>query len=527
MEGNAIELAHTADFELAGLLVRPSTRELVLDGQAVIIEPRVMQVLVALGREPGTMLTRDDLIRDCWSGRIVGEDAINRVISRLRRIEEGIGKGRFRVETVTKVGYRLVVLDDGLPSREPAALGEGTAARQATLEWADRRYFVGGGIAALLVAGSAGYHFFARTSAVASTAVSPDVALLMGQADDARSQATREGQNQAIGLYRRVVAIAPDHAPGWAGLALTYAITAQYRRSVEAEAMRERAAQAARRAIALDAGNAVAAVAIALLAPRRGNWSELERKLRRALQANPTSPELLGLLAETFSQTGRVSEAVTLYDRIAELTSNPTPGLYYNRMMASWSAGRMEETDALVAEASSIFPTHFAIWFGKFYILMYSGRAAEAVAFAQNLDARPSQIPETEIEFAVNRANAINSQNEAIISKTVSEELDLARRGAGYAENTIHFASAVDRLDDAFAAAEAYYFGRGFEVPENRFSQVDGRFTPRRERRTSLLFWPSTARMRADARFARLTEELGLSRHWQQSGTRPDYLKRP
>ncbi|WP_297695100.1 hypothetical protein, partial [Phenylobacterium sp.] len=43
-----------------------------------VLEPRVMQVLVALARERGEIVSRDDLIASCWAGRIVGEDAINR-----------------------------------------------------------------------------------------------------------------------------------------------------------------------------------------------------------------------------------------------------------------------------------------------------------------------------------------------------------------------------------------------------------------------------------------------------------------
>ena len=44
-----------------------------------------MQALVALARADGEIVTRDELIQSCWDGRIVGEDAIDRVIARLRR----------------------------------------------------------------------------------------------------------------------------------------------------------------------------------------------------------------------------------------------------------------------------------------------------------------------------------------------------------------------------------------------------------------------------------------------------------
>ena len=99
----SVELARASDFRLGVLMVRPSYRELVhADGRRELIEPRLMQMLVALATADG-IVSRVVLTECCWGGRIVGDDAINRVISRLRRISEGIGAGSFEIETVTKV----------------------------------------------------------------------------------------------------------------------------------------------------------------------------------------------------------------------------------------------------------------------------------------------------------------------------------------------------------------------------------------------------------------------------------------
>ena len=101
----SIDLTHEAPFRLAGLEVRPSTLEVLADGRRELLEPRVMQVLVALAARRGEVVSRDDLIQSCWGGRVVGEDAINRCISRLRRL--GRTYGGFSVETVARVGHRL------------------------------------------------------------------------------------------------------------------------------------------------------------------------------------------------------------------------------------------------------------------------------------------------------------------------------------------------------------------------------------------------------------------------------------
>ncbi|MFL5237612.1 MAG: transcriptional regulator [Rhizomicrobium sp.] len=79
-------LADEEDFQLADICVRPSLREVEGGGTRQSLEPRVMQVLVALAHANGAVLSRDELIRQCWGGRIVGEDAINRCVSKIRQL---------------------------------------------------------------------------------------------------------------------------------------------------------------------------------------------------------------------------------------------------------------------------------------------------------------------------------------------------------------------------------------------------------------------------------------------------------
>jgi DNA-binding winged helix-turn-helix (wHTH) protein/tetratricopeptide (TPR) repeat protein len=92
------------------------------DGRAVTLEPRGMQVLVALLDADGAIVSRDDLITSCWDGRIVGDDSISSVIYRLRRDLKDVAAGALKIETVTKVGFRLIVEVPGLASPEHRAL---------------------------------------------------------------------------------------------------------------------------------------------------------------------------------------------------------------------------------------------------------------------------------------------------------------------------------------------------------------------------------------------------------------------
>src|SRR5687768_16557176 len=102
-----IVLAHEQPFRVGSLEVEPARRQIKAGGRSETLEPRVMQVLVALARADGTIVTRDELIESCWDGRIVADDAINRVLSRIRRVAADIGGGSFAIETVSRVGYKL------------------------------------------------------------------------------------------------------------------------------------------------------------------------------------------------------------------------------------------------------------------------------------------------------------------------------------------------------------------------------------------------------------------------------------
>jgi DNA-binding winged helix-turn-helix (wHTH) protein len=119
-----VDLAHEPDFALGPVKVFPARREIVGDGFQEVLEPRVMQVLVALARAQGEILSRDDLIECCWERVVVGEDAINRCIGRLRKTAEASGNA-FVIETIPRVGYRL-----RLPKAD-AALAEADAAPEA------------------------------------------------------------------------------------------------------------------------------------------------------------------------------------------------------------------------------------------------------------------------------------------------------------------------------------------------------------------------------------------------------------
>ena len=506
----AIVLAHEQDFEIGPVRVHPSVRTVERTGRREILEPRVMQVLVALAQSTGDVVSRDDLVETCWGGRIVGDDAVNRVIARLRRTAEGIGAGVFAIDTVTRVGYRLRPLDE----EESVASAAGSVNRRGMM-------FAGGALAAAAAIGT-GWSVLRSRSAKAP--ISAESAAMLQQARIARWQNTREGQNQAIGLYRQVVTREPDYADGWGYLATAYAWTAHYRRSDEAAMLRQRARAAAQQGFALDADNPLALIGSATARPFVGNWLAIERALRDAVSRRPKIDDLSFSLALLLGSTGRGAEALKYLNLV--LPSGPTPAVYFYQAQLLWTAGRMEDLDNLLADARRLYPTHFALWFMRFYSLIFSGRAQEAIALSADTVNLPTGIDPEEIAAVTRVARAIAAPTPATTAGVTGEWMQRAHEGAGYAENAAQFMTALGRIDDAFAVLRAYYFSEGFDCGEIRFTSSQGTYTPHNDRLTWFLFNPALSPLRADKRFADLVRRIGLSAYWTESGRRPDYLAR-
>ena len=100
-----IVLSELEDFQLGMLCVSPKSREVRSPSGSTTLEPRVMQVLVALHQAGEDLISRDELIDACWEGRIVGDNAVHRCIAQLRKLARETDS--FSIQTIAKAGYRL------------------------------------------------------------------------------------------------------------------------------------------------------------------------------------------------------------------------------------------------------------------------------------------------------------------------------------------------------------------------------------------------------------------------------------
>jgi len=108
-------------FQLGAWRVYPDQGLLEGEDSQCHLEPKVMEVLVYLAQQQDKVVRRDELISEVWHGTPVSDEVLSRAISVLRT---GLGDDRMTpsyIQTLPKVGYRLLMPVTPLAATEATA----------------------------------------------------------------------------------------------------------------------------------------------------------------------------------------------------------------------------------------------------------------------------------------------------------------------------------------------------------------------------------------------------------------------
>ncbi|HYL40090.1 MAG TPA: response regulator transcription factor [Candidatus Binatus sp.] len=99
--------------DVGTLRVDPRRREATVGERRLVLRPREFDLLAALAREPGVVLTRDALLEEVWGTDFPGETRTIDV--HVAEVRKQLAEGGPTIETVRGYGYRLIAGADRPP----------------------------------------------------------------------------------------------------------------------------------------------------------------------------------------------------------------------------------------------------------------------------------------------------------------------------------------------------------------------------------------------------------------------------
>lgn len=111
--------ARTTPFQFGDWLVNPASNSVRRGELQRQMEPRAMDVLQVLCREPGAVLSAEQLLDACWGGVPHGDNPVHKTIAQLRRVLDDSSQAPRYIETIRKRGYRAIA--DMVPDTATAA----------------------------------------------------------------------------------------------------------------------------------------------------------------------------------------------------------------------------------------------------------------------------------------------------------------------------------------------------------------------------------------------------------------------
>jgi len=207
--------------------------------------------------------------------------------------------------------------------------------------------------------------------------------LLQGM--DYFKQVSKEGNILARQKYQEAVALAPEYASAYAGIAWTYLIDPWLGWSESPQQSIALAMEYAHKCLALDESLSLAHAALGLVYLVMRQWDKAVEECELAVSLNPNSADNIVNLAMVFRTVGRVEEALALLNKAVRL--NPMPPDWYLHEFGSCYRlmGRYDEAIAMLKRVLDRNPDYLSSRLNLMATYVMSGKEEAAHAEAMEV----------------------------------------------------------------------------------------------------------------------------------------------
>ena len=306
-------------YGLGDWMVYPDRACIERDGREVRLAPKALAVLQVLVRSAGQAVTRQQLFEEVWPGGVVSDEALTQRISELRKALGDSPKKPRYIETIPKVGFRLIA-----PLHVPGAANQAPPDAVSPAEpRRDRPGIPKAAFILLVVLLAVLALFLWRTWSaddpprpVAGTVTEVPAAREMYLlAQNRMARRSSDAFDEAIDYLEEAVTLDPGYALAWVALA---------------EVLLDRQAY-------FDAA-------------RDGSVAEARSAVDRALEVNGELGEAHAVLGRIYAQEGRFDEAEAAYQQAIWLAPDYA-NLYQWRGDLLHALGRLAESRSSYQQA--------------------------------------------------------------------------------------------------------------------------------------------------------------------------------
>jgi adenylate cyclase len=189
---------------------------------------------------------------------------------------------------------------------------------------------------------------------------------------------SKEGNILAKQKYQESIALEPEYAPAYAGLAGTYLKEAWHGWSETPEQSGALAMQYAQKCVALDESLSYAHAALGLIHLVLRQWDKAIEESEIAVSLSPNSADSVVMLAVTYKAVGRVEEALSMLEKAMRLNPMP-PNWYLHEFGTCYRLmGRYEEAIAVLKRVLNRSPDYLNSRLNLIHTYVMSGEEEAA-----------------------------------------------------------------------------------------------------------------------------------------------------